>query len=190
MGALDNGFRLNPDSQPLDGDVLVYDAATDSLRPGGGVPGAIGVTSVDAYSTAGGSVEAGTSLGAGATEIAATCRAVFVAPSSGRVLVRMTAWVEAPASGDYYWYPRIVVDSTNAEQNKVGIKVAQVDANAPRTKQYINVERLISSLASGTTYRVEWQHAATVAGWIIKPDSSDNRQMVLSVTSLGAAGPY
>jgi hypothetical protein len=185
MGALENGFRLNPAVAPVDGDVFVYDAATDSLRPGGAIPGAVGVTTAASFLAASASIEAGTVLGSGATEIEATCRVLFTAPASGKVLVRMSAWVESPsANGDLYWYPRFVVNATNAEATKPAIRVASVASGAPAFKRYVRAERVFGGLVAGTVYRVEWQHAATVAGYLTKPDSATGAAMTLEAVAL------
>lgn len=186
MGAFDNGFRLNPATQPVDGDVMLYDAATDGVRPGGAVPGAVGVPSADNYGVASGNVAAGTSLGAGATEIDSSCRVTFTAPSSGRVLVEMTAFVSAQgASGSiYYWYPRLLVDATNAEASKPPKRVAIVESGASALKQWITVKHIFSGLTAGVVYRVEWQHAATVSGYSVVANSSQGNEMVLTALTV------
>lgn len=186
MGAFDNGFRLNPATQPVDGDVLLYDAATDGVRPGGSTPGTVGSPSAKDYGAAGASVSAGTSLGAGATEIESTCRVTFIAPASGRCLIRMTAWVEAQgASGSsYYWYPRILVNSTNAEVSKPAKRVAVVESGAAAFKGWRTVEHLATGLTAGVTYRVEWQHAATVTGYAVNPNSTQGDNMVLTALTV------
>ncbi|MDF2993822.1 MAG: hypothetical protein K0S37_4336 [Microbacterium sp.] len=185
MGAFDNGFRLKPDAQPIDGDVFVYDAATDSLRPGGAIPGAVGVTSAVSHMAASSSVEAGLSLGGGATEISDQARVTFTAPASGRILVRMSAWVESPsAAGDLYWYPRILVNATSAEATKPAIRAATVGTGAAQFKRVVQVARVIGGLVAGTVYRVEWQHAATVAGYFVKPDSAAGVPMTLEAVAM------
>lgn len=186
MGALDNGFRLKPETQPADGDVLVYDAATDSMRAGGSVPGAPGVTKIAPYAVANGVVAAGTS----SAEINSALRVQVTVPASGIIYVEFSTWVVKPASAggasnSLFWTPRVVLVSNGSVITAPAVLAAFVAGTGDPLRQgWERIPRVISGLPSGALVEVQWYQNATATGYDIRPNSSDGRAAILQVTTL------
>lgn len=186
MGALDNGFRLNPATQPVDGDVLLYDAATDGVRPGGTVPGASGVTKVASYAVAAGVVAATTS----SVEINTGLRVQVTVPTGGSILVQFAAWMVKPASAggvsnSLFWTPRVVLVSNSSVITAPATLAAFTAGTGDILRQgWERVPKVISGLTAGTLVEVQWYQNATATGYDIRPNSSDGRAAILQVTTL------
>jgi hypothetical protein len=124
-------------------------------------------------------VDATATSGATATEIDTGMRLSMIVPQSGKIAVRMCAYIGMTGATTYFWQPQVIDPFSGSVLRNPSVQVASAVTNG-----WVNVDYEHRTLSPGSAVELRWAHWATGASIAsVKRDAGTGRQAMYQATA-------